>query len=79
MGRIQSALRQHFGYPGDEPIGGWRKWATGWTARRLRHGRRYVDTLPWVGEGRLLDFGMGNGRFLRLQRQRGWDVAGMDF
>ncbi|MEM7627315.1 MAG: class I SAM-dependent methyltransferase [Planctomycetota bacterium] len=77
--RIQSALRQHLGYPGDEPVTAGRKLLTWWTARRLRRGRRYVDTLPWVGRGRLLDFGMGNGRFLRLQRQRGWTVTGMDF
>lgn len=77
--RIQSALRQHLGYPGPAPMTRWRKLRTIWTAHKLRHGRRYIDTLPWVGQGRLLDFGMGNGRFLRLQRQRGWTVAGMDF
>ena len=77
--RVQLALRQHLGYPGEEPITFWRKLATWPMYRKLMRSRSYVDTLPWAGEGRLLDFGLGNGRFLRLQRQRGWVVAGMDF
>lgn len=77
---IQAALEDHLGYP--PPDGRrapwWRRLLTWPLARRLRRARRHADALPWVGRGRLLDFGIGRGAFLRLQRQRGWTVAGLD-
>ncbi len=37
--------------------------------------RRY---LPVEGQGRLLDFGCGNGSFLTRMHRQGWDVTGID-
>jgi SAM-dependent methyltransferase len=41
--------------------------------------RRHLDQLEtMVGRGRLLDVGAGLGTFLRLARDRGWDVYGVE-
>jgi SAM-dependent methyltransferase len=34
--------------------------------------------LPWQGQGRLLDFGCGGGRFLQAMQRAGWQVTGVD-
>ena len=34
--------------------------------------------LPWVGEGRLLDFGCGGGGYLARMAEQGWRVTGLD-
>jgi 2-polyprenyl-3-methyl-5-hydroxy-6-metoxy-1,4-benzoquinol methylase len=34
--------------------------------------------LAWHGQGRLLDFGCGGGRFLECLQRAGWQVTGMD-
>src|SRR5262249_36333153 len=36
------------------------------------------QTLPWVGEGRLLDFGCGGGSYLEGMPRQGWPVTGLD-
>jgi 2-polyprenyl-3-methyl-5-hydroxy-6-metoxy-1,4-benzoquinol methylase len=35
-------------------------------------------SLPWHGDGRLLDFGCGRGSFLDRMRGQGWQVVGLD-
>jgi 2-polyprenyl-3-methyl-5-hydroxy-6-metoxy-1,4-benzoquinol methylase len=35
-------------------------------------------SLPWIGQGRLLDFGCGGGEYLCRMREQGWQVTGMD-
>jgi SAM-dependent methyltransferase len=35
--------------------------------------------LPWVGEGRLLDYGCGSGWYAARMRDLGWHVTAMDF
>ena len=35
-------------------------------------------TLPWHGQGRLLDFGCGGGGFLKRMADQGWRVTGLD-
>ncbi len=77
--RAQAALRQHFNYPGPTPRTLLRRLWTWPTALRLTWSTRRFDALPWVGRGRLCDFGCGGCGFLRQQRQRGWDVCGVDF
>ncbi len=37
------------------------------------------DPLPFRGEGRILDVGCGPGKLLRVLREQGWDVYGVDF
>jgi len=34
--------------------------------------------IPWHGQGRLLDFGCGNGAYLKMMATRGWNVTGID-
>ncbi len=41
-------------------------------------GRKERQTLPWHGEGRLLDFGCGGGSYLRCMHSLGWQVTGLD-
>ncbi|MEX2216161.1 MAG: class I SAM-dependent methyltransferase [Phycisphaeraceae bacterium] len=77
--RAQAALRQHFNYPGDTPKTFWRKLWTLPTALWLKWSTRAFDALPWAGQGKLCDFGCGGCGFLRQQRDRGWDVCGVDF
>jgi 2-polyprenyl-3-methyl-5-hydroxy-6-metoxy-1,4-benzoquinol methylase len=38
-----------------------------------------MTALPYVGEGRLLDFGCGSGWYAHRMRELGWQVTGMDF
>lgn len=56
------------------------KWLPGreWLSRCLGRPCRERHSLPIVGQGRLLDFGCGNGEFLLRMRERGWQVAGLD-
>jgi SAM-dependent methyltransferase len=54
----------------------------GWWQRLPFVGKRVLPEhrpLRWHGEGRLLDFGCGGGRFLVRMRDAGWQVAGVDF
>lgn len=44
-----------------------------WSPRRIE-----MRPLPWHGQGRLLDFGCGNGAYLKLMADRGWKVVGVD-
>ncbi len=43
----------------------------GWPCQERR-------TLPWHGQGRLLDFGCGGGSFLLRMHDQGWKVIGLD-
>lgn len=70
------ALRDHFAYP-PRPGGPFARLRSWPEARRLRR-RPYLDALPWVGQGRLLDYGCGACAFLQRQRARGWSVAGLE-
>jgi SAM-dependent methyltransferase len=41
--------------------------------------RNSLTSLPYRGEGRLLEYGCGAGWYGRQMRDLGWDVTGMDF
>jgi 2-polyprenyl-3-methyl-5-hydroxy-6-metoxy-1,4-benzoquinol methylase len=45
----------------------------------LAPSRDSLTALPFQGQGRLLDYGCGNGWYAERMRQRGWTVTGMDF
>jgi SAM-dependent methyltransferase len=49
-------------------------------ARRRFSSRRNDECqpLPWHGQGRLLDFGCGNGSYLLRMQRQGWQVTGLD-
>jgi SAM-dependent methyltransferase len=49
-----------------------RLWAHRWR-RKIRE-----NFPPWIGEGRLLDVGCANGRFLNQMKLVGWRVAGIE-
>ncbi len=40
--------------------------------------RSRLDVIPFTGEGRLLDIGCGNGRYLSTMRKLGWQTSGVE-
>ena len=49
-----------------------------WIVRRSRRARKERQEIPWQGQGRLLDFGCGGGKFLERMHHEGWNVIGLD-
>jgi 2-polyprenyl-3-methyl-5-hydroxy-6-metoxy-1,4-benzoquinol methylase len=49
-----------------------------WAALSGRPCNERRGSLPWVGQGRLLDFGCGGGGFLKRMADQGWRVTGLD-
>jgi SAM-dependent methyltransferase len=47
--------------------------------RFFRAQEHYGFGIPYHGQGRLLDFGCGNGTFLRRMKAIGWTCTGLDF
>jgi 2-polyprenyl-3-methyl-5-hydroxy-6-metoxy-1,4-benzoquinol methylase len=77
-GGIRSlALREAFGAPHLRPRGAQRALAR--AALAVNGAQSFGFGVPWHGQGRLLDFGCGGGKFLRRMHALGWDVAGIDF
>ncbi len=77
-GGIKSlALREAFGAPHLRPTGRARALARAVLA--VKRGESFGFGVPWHGQGRLLDFGCGGGKFLRRMHALGWDVTGIDF
>jgi 2-polyprenyl-3-methyl-5-hydroxy-6-metoxy-1,4-benzoquinol methylase len=81
--RARSYLEQlirsrSYGYP--PALQTWRERLLAWLATPwFGPDHNSQTTLPFVGQGRLLDYGCGAGHFLARMRQRGWTVHGMDF
>ena len=50
-------------------------WPVGMLLLRRRRARRYI---PYVGQGRLLDFGCGTGEYVAKMAAVGWQAEGMD-
>lgn len=71
------ALREAFGAPSLRPIGARRTLAR--AALAVKRAESFGFGVPWHGQGRLLDFGCGGGKFLRRMHGLGWDVTGIDF
>jgi len=53
----------------------WLAWPA--AALKLRN-RKFVGYLPYAGEGRLLDFGCGGGRYVAQMAAAGWNAEGLD-
>jgi 2-polyprenyl-3-methyl-5-hydroxy-6-metoxy-1,4-benzoquinol methylase len=74
----QLVLSHLYGYPPAR-----KSWPGRLLARLIRPfvgpGSDSLTSLPYIGEGRLLDFGCGSGWFADRMRRRGWKVIGMDF
>jgi len=63
LGRRASALVRAIAWP--------------WATLRLRS-RRLLGYLPYQGEGQLLDFGCGTGKYVRRMSAAGWRAEGLD-
>jgi 2-polyprenyl-3-methyl-5-hydroxy-6-metoxy-1,4-benzoquinol methylase len=70
-------LRNAFGAPDLRPRGIRRTWAG--AVALVRRPEWFGFGLAWRGEGRLLDFGCGSGKFLRRMSRLGWTCTGIDF
>jgi 2-polyprenyl-3-methyl-5-hydroxy-6-metoxy-1,4-benzoquinol methylase len=71
------ALRQAYGAPHRRPTGNQRALARAVLA--VKPAESFGFGVPWHGQGRLLDFGCGGGKFIRRMHAVGWDVTGIDF
>jgi 2-polyprenyl-3-methyl-5-hydroxy-6-metoxy-1,4-benzoquinol methylase len=73
-------MEDFYGYPATTPPGLWKRlrklflWPE--KVRRVFSGR---NILPWIGRGRLLDVGCGQGVNMATLHNMGWDVHGVDF
>ncbi|MEO6435832.1 MAG: class I SAM-dependent methyltransferase [Tepidisphaeraceae bacterium] len=70
-------LREAYGAPSRRPSGIGR--AAARAAMLVKSPRSFGFGVAWRGEGKLLDFGCGAGKFLRRMDSVGWDVTGLDF
>jgi 2-polyprenyl-3-methyl-5-hydroxy-6-metoxy-1,4-benzoquinol methylase len=79
--RLHGTMLARYGYQGlaTSPAA---KWAARIAATsphlRLRSTYGFVLLPRWVPNGRLLDVGCGNGRFLRTMAELGWEVEGIE-
>jgi len=71
-------MARHFGTL--PPLRRWHEKALAWLASWWLYPRPHsMTSLPYQGQGRLLDYGCGAGWFAWQMRELGWDVTGMDF
>lgn len=80
--KISTAIRtwvlaDAFGAPASKPRG-WRRAAARFV-RLFQSAEHFGFAIPFHGEGRLLDFGCGDGTFLRRMVAIGWNPTGLDF
>ena len=70
-------LASAYGSPQSKPKG-WRR-AAARVVMFFQPMRQFGAGVEYEGEGRLLDFGCGNGTFLRRMKAIGWNCTGIDF
>lgn len=70
-------LREAFGAPSVRP--GRAAGALARTVSLIKRPESFGFGVTYHGQGRLLDFGCGAGKFLRRMHALGWDVCGLDF
>jgi SAM-dependent methyltransferase len=77
-GTLRWLLVNYRGYPlGRKSPALLRLLAWPWAKVHIRN-RRLVGYLPYAGEGRLLDFGCGGGRYVAQMLAAGWKAEGID-
>ena len=74
----QLALTRKYGYP-PALRGLWEKVLAWLVSPWWSPDRNSQTALPYLGDGRMLDYGCGAGSFAARMRERGWSVSGMDF
>ncbi len=77
-GCLEKLALRRLGYP-PPLLGAWEKTVAWLLAPWFGPDRHSQTALPYVGQGRLLDYGCGAGSFAVQMRRRGWTVMGMDF
>jgi SAM-dependent methyltransferase len=70
-------LADAYGSPDHKPTGG--QLTVARLARVFQSPEHFGFGIPYHGQGRLLDFGCGNGTFLRRMKAIGWTCTGLDF
>jgi len=70
------AMRNHWGYPGDKSLVG--KLLSAPYMIWLRNKAANFGFFRYEGQGRLLDYGCGNGSYISKMQRFGWNVIGMD-
>jgi SAM-dependent methyltransferase len=74
----QLALARDHGYP--PTLSRWHEKAlAAVVVPLLGRGFDSFTTLPYQGQGRMLDFGCGSGWYAQRMREQGWTVTGLDF
>lgn len=74
----QLVLSGQYGYP-PRLKHWWQKTLSFLAAPWFSPDRHSQTSLPFVGQGRMLDYGCGSGCFAARMQERGWTVTGMDF
>ncbi len=78
-GLLRWALTNFRGYPLGERAAAPLRWLGRLPAARALAKRRALQYIPFVGEGRLLDFGCGAGGYVARMAAAGWAAEGLDF
>jgi SAM-dependent methyltransferase len=77
--RLRRALwAQRLGCPVG-PVSRWERWLARLAGPWLAPSEGSQASVPYTGEGRLLDFGCGAGGFAGEMQRRGWQVTGLEW
>jgi len=77
-GSLRWLLVNYRGYPLGKKAPALLRWLLWpWAAVHLRN-RKIVGYIPYIGDGRLLDFGCGGGRYVAQMLAAGWKAEGID-
>jgi SAM-dependent methyltransferase len=78
QGFLRWALVNYGGYPLGRRAPALVRWLAWLPASARLRNRKLVYYLPYEGQGRLLDFGCGVGRYVALMSAAGWKAEGID-
>lgn len=77
-GLLRWALVNYRGYPLGQPAPAALRTLAWPLARSVLRHRDAVGYFPWTGQGRLLDFGCGGGKYVARMAAAGWQAEGLD-